>query len=115
MVNVTPTARAKIDAYLDTYPTTGHPGTLVGLTNKAGEVIYYRSVGGDVTGRQYDADTVWWIASCSKLLTSIAAMQLVEAGHIGLDDPLGEVLEALREPDMIVTSSEEGHELGKSR
>lgn len=31
-------------------------------------------------------DTVFWIASCTKLITGIAAMQLVEQGSIGLDD-----------------------------
>lgn len=31
-------------------------------------------------------DTVSWIASCTKLITGIAAMQLVEQGQIGLDD-----------------------------
>lgn len=116
MVNLTPAARAKIDAYLDAYVTPGHPGTMVGLTNKAGEVLYYRSVGGDVSGQAYEEDTVWWIASCSKLLTSIAAMQLVEAGKIGLDDPLGDdVVPALKAPDMIVNSSETSYELAKPK
>lgn len=107
MVNLTPAARTKLDAYLDAYATPGHPGTMVGLTNKQGDVIYYRSVGGDVSGKPYGEDTVWWIASCTKLITSIAAMQLVEAGRIGLDDPLEDVLHELKAVDMIVESSPE--------
>ena len=31
-------------------------------------------------------DTVFWIASCTKMITSIAAMQLVEQGRLVLDD-----------------------------
>lgn len=31
-------------------------------------------------------DTVFWIASCTKLITSIACMQLVEQGKLALDD-----------------------------
>jgi CubicO group peptidase (beta-lactamase class C family) len=31
-------------------------------------------------------DTVFWIASCTKLVTSIALMQLVEQGKVNLDD-----------------------------
>jgi CubicO group peptidase (beta-lactamase class C family) len=31
-------------------------------------------------------DTVFWIASCTKLITAIAAMQLVEKNHLTLDD-----------------------------
>lgn len=32
------------------------------------------------------ANTVFWLASCTKLLTSIAALQCVERGLLGLDD-----------------------------
>src|SRR5215217_9392790 len=35
-------------------------------------------------------DTVMWIASMTKAVTSVAAMQLVEQGRIGLDEPLGD-------------------------
>ena len=34
-------------------------------------------------------DAVFWIASMTKAVTAVAAMQLVEAGRIGLDEPLG--------------------------
>jgi CubicO group peptidase (beta-lactamase class C family) len=36
-------------------------------------------------------DTVFWIASMSKAVTTVAAMQLVERGAVGLDDPLPEL------------------------
>ena len=36
-----------------------------------------------------------WIASCTKLLTSISAMQLVEAGKVGYDDSIDDVLPEL--------------------
>lgn len=32
-------------------------------------------------------DTVFWIASCTKMITGIACMQLVEQGKLSLDDP----------------------------
>jgi CubicO group peptidase (beta-lactamase class C family) len=31
-------------------------------------------------------ETVFWIASCTKLITAIACMQLVEKGKLSLDD-----------------------------
>ncbi len=34
-------------------------------------------------------DTIFWIASLSKALTTVAAMQLVEQGRVALDQPLG--------------------------
>src|SRR5579859_2910034 len=40
-------------------------------------------------------DTVVWIASMSKAITSVAAMQLVEQGALGLDEPLSERLPEL--------------------
>jgi methyl acetate hydrolase len=33
-------------------------------------------------------DTVFWLASMTKLVTSVAALQLVEQGRVGLDEPL---------------------------
>jgi CubicO group peptidase (beta-lactamase class C family) len=33
-------------------------------------------------------DTVMWVASCTKLMTSICALQLVERGKLTLDDPV---------------------------
>lgn len=41
----------------------------------------------DITTKEpITLDTVFWIASCSKLSTSIAIMQLVEQGKVSLDD-----------------------------
>lgn len=36
-----------------------------------------------------------WIASCTKLMTSIAAMQCVERGQFGLSDDVAEILPEL--------------------
>ena len=40
-------------------------------------------------------DTVVWIASMTKAITSAAAMQLVERGHLTLDTPAADVVPAL--------------------
>ena len=47
------------------------------------------------------ADTVFWIASCTKAITSVAALQLVEQGRIDLDQPLGALLPALATPEVL--------------
>ena len=39
------------------------------------------------------ADDIYWLASCTKLVTAIACMQLVEQGRLSLDD--GDQLERL--------------------
>src|SRR5206468_10033186 len=44
------------------------------------------------TKRPADADTIYSICSISKLFTSIAAMQLRDAGKLRLDDPVAKHL-----------------------
>lgn len=46
-------------------------------------------------------DGVFWIASCSKLIGTIAALQCVECGQIELDDPVHRILPELNIPDVI--------------
>ena len=47
------------------------------------------------------ADTVFWIASMTKAITSAAAMQLVEQGKMALDRPIAEVLPELATPQVL--------------
>jgi methyl acetate hydrolase len=46
-------------------------------------------------------DTLFWMASCTKALTSVAALQLVEDGLVGLDDPVGRWLPRLAAPKVL--------------
>ena len=47
------------------------------------------------------ADTVFWIASMTKAITSAAAMQLVERGKLSLDSPIAQVLPELAAPQVL--------------
>lgn len=47
------------------------------------------------------ADTVFWIASLTKAITSVAAMQLVEQGRLALDQPLGDIVSELKAPHVL--------------
>lgn len=47
------------------------------------------------------ADSVFWIASMTKAVTTAGAMQLVEQGKLALDAPIGEVLPDLAEPQVL--------------
>ena len=51
-----------------------------------------RQAGGDAPMTE---DSIFWIASLTKAITSVAAMQLVEQGRIGLDQPLGPIVPKL--------------------
>lgn len=46
-------------------------------------------------------DGVFWIASCTKLLSSVCALQCVEQGLITLDEPVSRVLPELTRPDIV--------------
>ena len=52
-------------------------------------------------GAPMTADTVFWIASMTKAITSTAAMQLVERGKLSLDRPIAELLPELASPQVL--------------
>ena len=52
-------------------------------------------------GAAMTADTVFWIASMTKAITSTAAMQLVEQGKLSLDAPIAGVLPELASPQVL--------------
>ena len=49
-----------------------------------------------------------WIASMTKLLTSVAALQVVEKGLIGLDDDVSSVLPELKDLPLLEGWDDEG-------
>ncbi|GAA4641731.1 serine hydrolase domain-containing protein [Pontixanthobacter gangjinensis] len=53
-------------------------------------------------------DTICQIASMTKALVSIAAMQLVEQGKLTLDGPIGDVLPELANPQVLTGFGEDG-------
>jgi CubicO group peptidase (beta-lactamase class C family) len=46
-------------------------------------------------------DSVFWIASMTKAITTAAGMQLVEQGKLSLDAPIGKVLPDLANPQVL--------------
>src|SRR4051794_402949 len=48
-----------------------------------------------------NAETVFWIASMTKAITSAAAMQLVEQGKLALDQPIANILPELSAPQVL--------------
>lgn len=60
------------------------------------------------SGAAMAIDTLCQIASMTKALTSLAAMQLVEAGRIALDDPVGPLLPELAQPRVLTGFDPQG-------
>jgi len=66
----------------------GVPGLVFVAVDKKGDIITANASGHrDMNTKvPMDLDTVFWIASCTKLLAAIVCMQLVEQGKLSLDD-----------------------------
>lgn len=66
----------------------GIPGTSVVIVGKDGKELFAHAAGtkGVATKEPTTLDTVYWIASCTKMITGIACMQMVEQGKLRLDD-----------------------------
>src|ERR1700722_20063187 len=78
------------------------PG-VVAIAATGKETIYQgafgkRDLSKDVAMTQ---DSVFWIASMTKAITSAAGMQLVEQGKLSLDEPIGKVLPDLASPQVL--------------
>jgi CubicO group peptidase (beta-lactamase class C family) len=55
-----------------------------------------------------EKDAVMWMASCTKLMTSICAMQLVERGLVSLDEPVYTHIPELKEFKILKGFNEDG-------
>jgi methyl acetate hydrolase len=78
------------------------PG-VVAMAADSKEVIYQGAYGKRDLSKD-DAmtpDSVFWIASMTKAITTAAAMQLVEQGKLSLEGPIGKVLPDLAAPQVL--------------
>ena len=90
-------------------------GDVAGATAQvvtAGEVLCSAAAGvrsiDDKSAGPMTTDTVCWIASMTKALTGVAAMQLVERGDLELDAPASEVLSLLGEVGVLEGFDDDG-------
>jgi CubicO group peptidase (beta-lactamase class C family) len=78
-------------------------GAVVGVTNRR-EALLQVAVGRQSidAAAPMQLDSVFWIASMTKALTTVAALQLVEDGKLSLTQPIGDILPDLAAP-MVLT------------
>lgn len=78
----------------------GLAGASVMAATKSQGLVYsksfgHRSLDKGTESEKLQVDDIVTLASASKLITSIAALQVVESGLVGIDDDLGVVLPEL--------------------
>lgn len=101
---------AMIDDVLSAAVAAGQvPGVVAAVATMDGPV-YSAGFGRRALGGSQDmtTDTIFRIASMTKAITAAAAMQLVEQGRIGLDQPAGEILPFLANPLVLEGFDESG-------
>ncbi|MBL8552921.1 MAG: beta-lactamase family protein [Phenylobacterium sp.] len=78
------------------------PGLTAAVLHADGrESLYAAGARGIADPTPMSADDVFWIASCTKAITSAAALQLVERGVLDLDAPVGARLPGLAQPQVL--------------
>ncbi|KRR00728.1 serine hydrolase domain-containing protein [Bradyrhizobium valentinum] len=85
------------------------PG-VVAMAATGSDVIYQGAFGKRDLSKDdpMTADSVFWIASMTKAITTAAGMQLVEQGKLSLDEPIGTVLPDLANPQVLEGFDESG-------
>ncbi|KAH8694311.1 beta-lactamase/transpeptidase-like protein [Talaromyces proteolyticus] len=90
MASLSAAGLSLIETKIDSYTTkeNGIPGLVFIAVNRNGERLVNHASGlrGLGSVESMTTDSTFWMASCTKLVTSIAAMQLVEAKKLSLDD-----------------------------
>ena len=78
------------------------PG-VVAMAATGSEVIYQGAFGKRDLSKDdaMTTDSVFWIASMTKAITTAAGMQLVEQGKLSLDEPIGKLLPDLANPQVL--------------
>lgn len=84
---------SKLDNFMQGMVKRGYPSCELAVT-KNGDTVYRTSVGySDVAKtRPASSNDLYWIFSCSKVITCLAGLRLLEEGKIAIDDPVAKYL-----------------------
>jgi CubicO group peptidase (beta-lactamase class C family) len=96
-------SKAQIDDVLRQKADAGELPGVVAIAASGDDVLYEGAFGKRDLSKDdaMTADSVFWIASMTKAVTTAGAMQLVEQGKLSLDEPIGKVLSDLASPQVL--------------
>src|SRR3989338_987008 len=91
---------AEVEKTLEQGVLNGYVSGTVALTWKAGEGVHSYAVGmRDIEGgKAMQKDTLFRIASMTKPLTTVLALQLLDEGKLALSDPISKWLPGFADP-----------------
>jgi len=100
---LSPAASANLSAALGASVEKGDAPGVVALVVGRDGVLFEGSSGSQstATGTAMPADAIFNIASMTKPVTSVALLMLVEAGQVGLDDPVSKYLPGFDAPQVL--------------
>ncbi|KAI1461199.1 beta-lactamase family protein [Annulohypoxylon moriforme] len=90
------------------------PGIVVIAKDKDGKLDYSNTFSRN-GGTAYKEDSVLALASMSKLITSVAAAQLIEKGLVTLDEDLSPLLPSLAKQEILTGFSDDGTPITRKR
>ena len=95
--------RTDADRILEQAVERGAAAGVVAIAGNPQGVVYEGAFGVRAAGGTdpMTVDTVFWMASMTKAVTSVAALQQVEHGRLALDEPISNVLPQLKEPKVL--------------
>lgn len=104
------TSADHIKSQLDQACSGGRLAGLVAFATTSNETIFHHATGKRRIGQDtaMTEDSVFWIASMTKAVTGVAAMQLVEQGKLSLDEPIGALIPHLANPQVLDGFNDDG-------
>ncbi|KAH7403649.1 beta-lactamase/transpeptidase-like protein [Cadophora sp. MPI-SDFR-AT-0126] len=89
------------------------PGVVLTAQDKTGKVSYSKAIGNysyEKDARPIELDSTFSLASTSKLVTTIAALQSVDRGHFTLDEDITRILPEFKGIEILTSFNEESGE-----
>ena len=81
------------------------PGAVLLAATTSQDIAYSETFGASSLdpslAKPLTPSSIFWIASCTKLLTSLSALQLVEAGKLSLETNVGDIVPELANPEIL--------------
>lgn len=96
--------RANVQSQIDAHTIAGAVTAIV----KDGNLVWYEAQGESdpTTGKKMEKDAIFTLMSSSKIMAGIAALQLVEQGKMGLEDPVSKYIPELADMKVYVKEGE---------